>query len=211
MKKITIFAVMLLVPLLASAETVIKIGATVASGKAEESRFTLCSAEFKLEQSLYKGLGIGIGIRKETAWAYSGYYFSLYPTYKMQLSKNWFAASSLGAEYGLASSEYNRCISTYDAFGNLTAQKWIYLIQNAPIPTVLKKGNTGVIHPFATISCGTRVWKSLFIETGFKMQTLKFGIKSCKFEPTSGSAYDIRNDKKLIVVPSVFIQIGCRL
>jgi hypothetical protein len=211
MKKTMIFAVMLLIPLLAHSETVIKIGTMVTYGKVEEARFTLPSVELKFEQSLYKGLSIGIGIRKETAWAYSGYYFSLYPTYKMKLSKNGFVAASLGAEYGLASSEYDRYITTYDESGNLTVHKWIYLIQNAPIPSMLKKGTIGVVHPFATISYGTRIWKRLFLEAGFKVQTLKFGVKGCKFEPTSGKAYDIRNDRKLIAVPSAFIQIGYKL
>ena len=211
MKKTIIFAVMLLIPFLVNAETVVKIGTMVTYGKVEELSFVFPSAELKLEQSLYKGLGIGIGMRKETTWAYSGYYFSLYPTYKMKLSKNSFVAASLGVEYGLASSEYDRYITTYDESGNLTAHKWIYLIQNAPVPSKLKKGTIGVIHPFATISYGTRIWKRLFLETGFKVQTLKFGVKSCKFEPTSGKAYDIRNDRKLIVAPSIFIQIGYRL
>jgi len=211
MKRIMIFVAMLLIPLLVNAETVIKIGTMVTYGKVEEASFMLPCAELKFEQSFCKGLGVGMGIRKETRWAYSGYYFSLYPTYKMKLSKNRFVAASLGAEYGLASSEYDRYITTYDESGNLTVHKWIYLIQNAPIPSKLKKGNIGVIYPFATISYGTRIWKRLFIETGFKVQALKFGIKSCKFEPTSGLAYNIRNDRKLIAVPSVFIQIGCRL
>lgn len=211
MKKIMIFAVMLLIPFLVSAETVLKTGLMFTYGKVEEARFTLTSAEFKIEQSLYKGLGIGIALRKETTWAYSGYYFSLYPTYKMKLSKNGFVAASLGAEYGLASSKYEQYSRNYDQAGNLTSQKWIHLIQNVPFPYDLVKGNTGVLYPFVTMSFGTTIGKKFLIEAGLKIQILKFKSESCKFEPTSGLAYDIRNDRKLIVAPSVFIQIGYKL
>jgi len=212
MKKLTILAtLMLLIPFVTNAETVIKIGAISNYGKVEELKFALPSVEFKIEHSLYKGLSIGMGMRKETTWLYSGYYFSLYPTYKMKLSKNRFIAASLGTEYGLASSEYDYYSTTYDESGNLTAHKWIYLIQNASVPgDKLKKDAIGVIYPFLAISYGGEISKRLFVEAGFKMQASKFGIKSCKFEP-SGLSYDIRDDKKLIIVSGVFIQIGYKL
>jgi len=210
-KLIIIAALIILIPVVADAETVIKAGAMINYGKVGELHFTLPSAELKFEQSLYKGAGIGIGIRKETRWAYSGYYLSLYPMYKMKLSQSRFVAASLGVEYGLASSEYDRYITTYES-GTLTVHKWIYLIQNAPIPAdKLKEGAIGVIYPFATASYGTKIWKGIFLETGLKVHMLKFGVKSCEFDPISWIAHDIRNDKKLIVVPSIFIQIGCRL
>ena len=211
MKRIMIFVAMLLIPLLVNAETVIKIGTMVTYGKVEEARFTLPGAEIKFEQSFYKGLGIGIGIRKETRWAYSGYYFSLYPTYKMKLSKNRFVAASLGAEYGLASSEYERYSTTYDESGNLTAHKWIYLIQNVPVPGDKVKGNTGILYPFTTISFGTRIGKKVAIEAGLKIQMLKFGIKSCSFDPQNWQAYNIVEKKTWAIIPSIQISIGYRL
>lgn len=208
MKKTMIFVVMLLIPLLANAETIIKVGTMFTCGKVEKVNFTLLSAELKFEQSLYKGLGIGIGMRKETTWAYSGYYLSLYPMYKMKLSKNRFVAVSLGAEYGLASSEYDRYITTYDKSGNLTAHKWVYLVQNISFPFDKVKGNTAVLYPFATIGTGTTIWKKLIIEAGLKIQVLKFGIKSCSFNPQTWQASNVVDKKIWAIIPSLTLQIG---
>jgi len=207
-KLVVIAAILLLLPTL-NAETVIKMGAMVTCGKVEEFAFSFPSAELKVEQSIWKKFSLGLGIRKESRWGYNGYYLSLYPMYKKQLSKKMFVATSLGVEYGIASSKYNHYSSTYNEIGDLIAHKWIYLTQNASIPkSELKKGDIGVIYPFGTASCGIKLWKGLVIESGLKGQILRFGVKSCKFEATDRTAYDVRSEKIWKIIPSAFIQLG---
>lgn len=209
MKKLAIFMLILSMPIIAGAETVIKLGFMITHGQIEELKFSLSSVEFNIEKSVYKNFSVGFGFRKETRWGYSGYYLSLYPMYKIKLSKNWFINSGLGAEYGLASSDYDYYGKNYDQSGNLIAQKWIYLIQNAPIPfDMLKKGSTGTICPFMTFSCGTRIWKGLIVEMGIKAQMMRFEVKSCKFEPETWRAYDIVDKKSWEIIPSLSVQIG---
>lgn len=211
MKKTAIVLLILLMPIVTNAERVIKVGASVLYGNVEGHKFTLVSAELKYEQSIWKNFGLGVGLRKETRWAYSGYYLSLYPMYKMKIAKSWFVTTGLGAEYGLASSEYDHYSRNYDKSGNLIAQKWIYLVQNVPIPLDSVKGDTAVLYPFATIGSGVTIWKKLVIEVGLKIQMLKFGIKSCSFEPETWRAYDIYDivDKKSWeIIPSLSVQLG---
>ncbi len=208
MKKIAIFlAALLFVPLVVNAETFLKLGFMATKGQVEENRFVLYSAEVKLEWLFCKNFGLGIGFRKEVQWFYSGYYFSLYPMYKIPLSKRFFLNSSFGLEYGLASSDYDYYRAVYDESKNTVSQKWIYLIQNAPIPwDALKKGNIGIIYPFGAVSGGISILKWLSVEIGIRIQALRFGVKSCNF-PIG----DIRDEKNWRVVPSVFIQVGLRL
>lgn len=207
MRKLTIFVLLLLLmSFAANAETVLKTGFLFTSGKVGEHSFTLSSIELKLEQSIWSGFGLGIGFRKETSWLYSGYYISLYPMYKINISKNWFLALRLGAEYGLSSSEYDYYRTTYDEAGNLISHKWIYLIQNAPVPgDKLEKGNIGILYFFADISSGIKIWGKLFIEAGVKVQMMKFEIKSCELYPLLS---EVKEKEKWQLVPSLFIQLG---
>jgi len=197
-----------LIPLTVNAETVLKTSFMFSYEKLEEAELKFLSGELKFEQSLYKNIGIGTSLRKENGWKYSGYYLSLYSTYKTKLS-NRFVTVSLGAEYGIASPGYEHYITIYDESGNLIAHKWIYLVQNAPIPFgKIKKGNISVVHPFVEISGENKIWKKLFVETGFRVQILRFGVKSCKFEP---DALVIHERKIWKLIPSAFIQIGYKL
>ncbi len=211
MKKTAIAILILLIPIIANAEGVIKVGTSVLYGNVEGHKFTMFSAELKYEQSIWKNFGLGFGLRKETRWGYSGYYLSLYPKLTMPLSKKTYLVTSIGAEYGIASSDYDYYSRNYDQGGNLIAQKWIYLIQNAPIPFDKIKGNTGILYPLATISCGTRIWKRLVIEMGLKIQMLKFGIKSCSLDHETWQAYNIVDKKIWVIIPSLVVQIGYRL
>lgn len=200
MKKLAIFIIILLIPLVVNAENVIKVGASVTHQKVEEHKFTLFSGEVKLEWSVYKNFGLGFGFRKETRWGYDGYYLSLYPTQKIPLSRTSFVAISLGVEYGIPSSKYDNYRTVYDQEGNLIFHKWIYLVQNISIFGDFVKGNTGTIYPFGTISYGVRIWKGLSIETGLKAQIMKFGVKSC-----------IEDKKNWKLIPGIFVQIGIKL
>lgn len=207
MKKIIVSVLIItLFPLIVNAETVIKVGIARTYVKVEEFSLTIPSAELKIEQSIWKGFGLGFGFKKETKWGYSGYYLSLYPICKIQLSKVWFIATSLGIEYGLASSEYDKYTATYDEAGNLTAHQWIHLVQNAWVPfDALKKGSIGVIYPFWTISPGVKIWH-IILESGFKVQMMEFKIDRCEFD----SVIWLREKVIWKVVPSIFVQLGYR-
>lgn len=211
MKRLIIFTVMLLIPLIVSAEISFKTGFMIANSEVGGFEFTLPSIEFKLEKSVYKNISLGFGFRKEASWGYDGYYLSLYPIYKIELSKIFFLNTGLGAEWGIASHEYDNYQTVYDESGNLVFHKWVYLKQNFPFPSMIKKGNVGVMYPFATLSSGVKIWKGLSIEAGLKIQALRFGIKSCNFNPTTWSAYNVQDDKVWKVVPSCFVQIGIKL
>lgn len=202
-KLLMIFLITLLMPFVVNAETTVKIGAGIIYRYriTKEHEITIFSWELKLERSLYKNFGLGFGFRKETIWGYDGYYLSLCPTQKISLSKRSFVAVSLGAEYGIPSSKYDNYRIVYDQEGNLIFHKWIYLVQNISIPGDFIKGNTGTIYPFGTISYGVRIWKGLSIETGLKVQMLRFGVKSS----IESSIEDKKNWK---FIPSFFVQIG---
>lgn len=198
-------------PLTASAEKFIKVGVNVLYGHVEKHKFTMFSAEFKYEFSLWKNFGLGFGLRKETRWGYDGYYLSLYPKVTMPLLKKTYMLVSIGAEYGIASSKYDYYIATYNNSNCLVAQKWIYLVQNISFPGDALKGKTAVIYPFGTISLGAQFWKGLVVEAGFKAHIMRFGIKSCSFDSATGLAYNIRDEKIWKVIPGCFIQIGIKL
>lgn len=213
MKKLLMISlILLLIPLVANAEKIFKFGAGIIyQYRVEDHEFTLVSWELKFERSIYKNIWLGFGFRKETSWGYDGYYLSLYPMYRIQLSKRWFSNISLGVEYGVPSGRYDNYQTVYNENGKLLSQKWIYIVQNISLPGDFVKGNTGTIYPFGTISWGVKFWKSLSIEAGFRVQVLRFGIKSCKFEPLTQLVYDIRDEKTWRLVPGFFIQIGIKL
>lgn len=213
MKKLAVFITILLMPLIVNAESALKIGFMLTYGRVSGYEFTIPSTELKFEKSIYKSFCLGFGIRKETRWAYNGYYLMLYPTFRIPLSERVSWNIGAGAEYGIASTKYDSYRPIYDQNGSLVYHKRIYLIQNASIPgsevkSEVKKDKTGVLYPFLTTSFGVKFWKGLSLEFGSKVQMLRFGVKSCEFDSGTHKAYNIREEKIWKIIPSAFIQMG---
>jgi len=210
MKKLIAFTAILLIPFVLSAETAIKTSFMIARGRIRGFEFTIPSVEVKIEKSIYKSFNLGFSFRKETRWAYSGYYLSLYPLLKIELSKKIFWNIGAGPEYGLASSKYDNYRLIYNQNGDLVFHKWINLAQNASIPwDKFRKEKIGVIYPFLSFSfLGINLGNGFSFEIGSKIQLLRFNIKSCEFDPETSLAYNIRNEKIWKAVPSLFVQLG---
>jgi len=206
---ILILLILLLTPFIVKAESALKVGFMLTNARVSGYEFTIPSAEFKFEGSIYKSFCLGFGFRKETRWAYNGYYLMLYPTFRIPLSERSFWSIGAGAEYGIASSKYDSYRLIRDQDGNLIYHKRIYLVQNAPIPgSQLEEECLGVLYPFATTSFGVKFRKGLFIGFGVRVQMLRFRIKSAEFDPETTLAYNIRDKKIWRVIPSLFVQLG---
>jgi len=198
-KVFLVLLVLLTISTITNAETVVRTRFSI------NPELDLCSIGLGIDQSLYKGFGLGFSFRKETMRMNSGYYISINAKYKKMVSDNRFIASEIGLEYGLAAPEFNCYITEYDKEGQLLKHRWIYLIQNAPIPgDKLKNGNTGIIYPFVNISGGQEIWKKLFFEAGIKVKIMKFGMKNCDFQPILA---EIKEEEKWQSVYNIFVQL----
>ncbi len=186
-----------------NAETTIKTGLSFNFGQVEDYKFNINSVELEVEQSIYKGFGLGIGIRKDIDWLHSGIYLRLYPSYRIQISDNFSLPVAAGVEYGMPASKYNNYSTEYDG-NKLISHKWIYIIQNASFPDKLKEGNTGTIYPFISLAASYQLTKRLFMEVGVRAQFIKFRVESCKFHPS----IEVDESSKWSPIGTITIKIG---
>lgn len=202
-KTFLVLFVALTIAINVKAETTVKTGLSFNFGQIEDYRFNITSVELELEQSIYKGFGLGIRIRKDVDWLYSGIYLGLYPTYRIQISDNFSLPIAAGIEYGMPSSKYNNYSTEYNN-NRLISHRWIYIVQNAPLPDKLKESNTGTIYPFISFAASHQLTKRLFIEIGTRVQFAKFQVESCKFHPS----IEVNEESEWNPIYSLTIKIG---
>lgn len=186
-----------------NAETTIKTGLSFNFGQVEDYKFNINSVELEVEQSIYKRFGLGIGIRKDMDWLYSGIYLKLYSNYRIQISDNFSLPIAAGVEYGMPSSKYNNYSTKYND-SRLISHEWIYIVQNAPFMDKIKEGNTGTIYPFISLGAGYQLTKKLFFEIGTRVQFVKFRVESCKFHPS----IEVDESSKWSPIYSLTVKIG---
>ncbi len=214
MRAIKTFLVMLLtINIVANADIIIKGGFLFNFGEIENFEINTNSVEFDIEKTLGKKFSLGFGIRKDTDWLFSGLYLKLYPKYQIQISEKFFVSATASVEYGISNSKYDKYQAKHSRKGELVFQKWVYIIQNAPvIGDMLKKGSTGTVYPFLNLSLGYKLTKNLFIEPGIQVKLLKFKVISSQFNhQVKPALVEIDEQNKWIPLYSVFIKFGINL
>lgn len=180
----------------AFADDVIKAGIGRLQWNVEGNAILLPSWHIQYEHFLKRnGIGFGFQFRKESELAYEGYYIGSYAAYKT--SRRVYLFLNGGAEFGISSIAY----SIYETQGQkgYVWQRWAYLDE----PAIKGVG----VFPFSVIGLGFSA-KHFVIESGAKIQLMRFGVKETLFGPGQSESYAMRDGTHGELIPSAVIQVG---
>lgn len=167
-----------------------KLGVEETHGKVENHSFSLTSYSFSFETPLWRELGAGVGIRKETLDGYSGYYIDFYGWYKQPIFKDLYLHTTAGFMYGLPSRKY-------DHFDGNT---WVFLKQNSSLIRAAYPGvnRIAVLYPSFSFAIGIPLPRGISLEPGIVFNVFNFGVQS--FNP-------LLSESRLTLVPSYRVRI----